>query len=78
MPRKNYPKRQKSPSANNQTVAHWASWQTSTCQSKKRYSTEKIAKRELETRELIQSNLELDVYLCSVCNGWHLTSKVSQ
>ena len=40
---------------------------------KKRYST----KKEAETAVIILKNdVELKIYFCENCNGWHLTSKI--
>lgn len=39
--------------------------------SKKRYATKKDA----ETAILLINNVELRIYFCTTCGGWHLTSK---
>jgi len=41
---------------------------------KRRYNTEK----EAETAILLSNNLKLNLYQCSSCQGWHLTSKNTQ
>lgn len=38
---------------------------------KKRYNTKKDAEKDL----LSISNINLRIYHCDSCNGWHLTSK---
>jgi len=65
MPRKNYKNKLKklSPvSLNN-------------CQSKVRYDSKDKANKSAEMRNLENLNLNLEVYKCDMCSGWHLTSR---
>ncbi len=48
------------------------------CFHKKRYTNELIAKRDAEAMQLGSFDLELSVYKCQRCGGWHLTSRQSQ
>lgn len=43
------------------------------CKSKKRYISEQKATYEAESKMLQDQNLELSVYKCDFCLGWHLT-----
>jgi hypothetical protein len=45
----------------------------STCTSKRKYSSEKQARDTAEYQMLINSDLELSVYKCDICQKWHLT-----
>jgi len=48
------------------------------CQGKRRYASEREALAVKEEQELLQTDLELKVYRCSVgCGGWHLTRVTS-
>lgn len=44
-----------------------------TCESKRKYTTEKQANDTAEYQMLINSDLELSVYKCDLCQKWHLT-----
>lgn len=44
------------------------------CESKRRYSSKKDCEDAVEIAAL-QRMVELDVYNCSLCGGWHLTSR---
>ena len=44
-----------------------------TCQQKMRYSNELSARRAADLKNLEQTDLNLSVYQCNVCGGWHLT-----
>ena len=43
------------------------------CRSKRRFSSEKEAQKAAELQMLIDTNLELSVYVCNFCHKWHLT-----
>jgi len=43
------------------------------CSPKKRYGSEFLAKRAAEESMSLDYNLELYVYKCDLCGGWHLT-----
>lgn len=45
------------------------------CREKRRFHTEKTAKEAADIQTLQHINLELDVYQCNYCRGWHLTRK---
>ncbi|MDB5165493.1 MAG: iviTM7 [Candidatus Saccharibacteria bacterium] len=45
----------------------------SNCDQKRRFDTEKKARDAAEYQMLIKPELELDVYKCELCGGWHLT-----
>lgn len=45
-----------------------------TCNNKQRYRSQNEAEKVAEIQMLINQNLELDVYRCDYCRGWHLTS----
>lgn len=45
----------------------------SSCQQKRRYATEKIAEAAADTQMLLNYDLQLSVYKCESCSGWHLT-----
>lgn len=49
----------------------------STCDSKRRFVNQKNAVEAAEYQMLIKNDLELDVYQCDVCFGWHLTRQQS-
>jgi len=42
------------------------------CLNKRRYTTENEAKRVAEIQMLQHLNLELSIYQCDQCRGWHL------
>lgn len=75
MPRRNYPKNRKNTP---DVVSHTldiAYTPDVACRSKRRFATEKLAIREIETQELLQPNLTLHSYECQWCKGWHLTRR---
>ncbi|MDB5178035.1 MAG: iviTM7 [Candidatus Saccharibacteria bacterium] len=45
----------------------------SSCQTKRRFGTERQAKEAADYQMLVKSDLELSVYKCELCGGWHLT-----
>lgn len=47
------------------------------CTGKKRYAKVTQAERAKEEAELLTPDLELAVYRCQYCSGWHLTSRKS-
>jgi hypothetical protein len=59
----------------NKTVPHQAYTFVSHCQKKRRFSSEKEAKEAADIQMTLVSNVELGVYKCELCGGWHLTSK---
>lgn len=64
MPRRNNaPKQQRTP------------FQAGECSSKQRFANQVAAQRQAEILMLQQPGLELSVYHCHRCNGWHLTSR---
>ena len=75
MPRRNQPKKHQktlhiaSPTPDVASMLHLV------CREKRRFRTEKQAIYDAETRMLADLQLELDVYQCPVCRGWHLTSR---
>jgi hypothetical protein len=44
-----------------------------TCNSKRRFATKKLAEAAAEYQMLLKPELDLDVYVCGQCGGWHLT-----
>lgn len=44
------------------------------CEQKRRYNTQNIAESAAEDGMLRDMSLELSVYRCDYCSGWHLTS----
>jgi hypothetical protein len=47
-----------------------------TCQQKRRFRSEKEALVVADYQMLITPGLELTVYTCETCGGWHLTRQV--
>lgn len=43
------------------------------CRSKRRFATEREALAAAEYQMLVKMELELAVYKCDLCGGWHLT-----
>ena len=75
MPRKNYPKnRKKTPYVAPPTL-DIASTPYVACRKKRRFPTEKIAQTAADTQELTDFSLQIDIYRCQFCGGWHLTSR---
>lgn len=48
------------------------------CSHKRRYTNEAAALNQAELQMLQTPHIELSVYRCELCTGWHLTSKRSQ
>jgi len=48
---------------------------TSGCDQKRRFKAEKEAREAAEYQMLITPTLELSVYMCQMCGGWHLTRR---
>lgn len=47
------------------------------CDVKRRFTSEKAAQEAAEFRMLEHMTLDLEVYHCMECHGWHLTRKQS-
>jgi hypothetical protein len=62
----------------NQTPPHTPFKFASNCQQKRRFATEKLAEKAAEHQNLINPDLELTVYRCELCGGWHLTRQSSK
>jgi hypothetical protein len=60
------------PRRNNQPP-HRPFQQSTTCEEKRRFLNKVEAERAAEIQMLQQHNLELSVYQCKQCHGWHLT-----
>lgn len=43
------------------------------CSEKRRYATEREARETADYQMLLNLDLELAVYKCELCGGWHLT-----
>jgi hypothetical protein len=43
------------------------------CTSKRRFTTKKLAEAAAEYQMLLKPELDLSVYTCGQCGGWHLT-----
>ena len=59
----------------NSTPKHVPFRFVSNCQAKRRFTSEKEALSAAEHQMLTQPNLELTVYKCELCGGWHLTRR---
>jgi len=57
----------------NNAVPHTPFLFVSQCQNKRRFKNEKEAIEAAEYQMLIKPTLELSVYKCEFCSGWHLT-----
>jgi hypothetical protein len=57
----------------NNTPRHNPFQPPASCAHKRRFKTEKLAAEAADTRMLIVPALELSVYQCDMCGGWHLT-----
>lgn len=75
MPRKNYPKKPKKTLHIASSTPDIASTLYVACREKRRFPTEKQAQYAADTGMLTDTNVELDIYECVHCGGWHLTSK---
>jgi len=51
--------------------------QWNTCAAKRRFPTEKQALEAASIQMLTNFQLELSVYRCDICHGWHLTNRQS-
>lgn len=47
----------------------------SNCESKRRFDTERKAQEAADYQMLMKPELELAVYKCELCGGWHLTRR---
>lgn len=45
----------------------------SNCDKKRRFTSEREANKAAEYQMLVKPELELFVYKCDLCGGWHLT-----
>ena len=45
----------------------------SSCKSKRKFKSENDASRAAEMQNLIDMSLDISVYKCDGCEGWHLT-----
>lgn len=57
----------------NSTPKHVPFRFASNCQTKRRFTSEKEAVSAAEHQMLVRHDLELTVYKCELCGGWHLT-----
>ncbi len=57
----------------NNTLFHARFHFISGCQNKRKFRNEREALEAAEYQMLIKPSLELSVYKCDVCGGWHLT-----
>lgn len=57
----------------NNTQSHQPFRFISSCDTKRRFRTEREAIAAAEYQMLIKPTLELSVYKCEQCGGWHLT-----
>lgn len=57
----------------NSTPKHVPFRFASNCQTKRRFSTEREAQSAANHQMLVRDPLELTVYKCELCGGWHLT-----
>lgn len=62
----------------NKPIQHKPYIHTMSCQEKRRYRSEDEAKKVAEIQMLRDMNLELSVYKCPECLGWHLTRRKDQ
>jgi len=56
-----------------QPIRHQPFQPKDNCAAKRRFPTEKQAVSAADTQMLVQPNVELHVYECPNCGGWHLT-----
>jgi hypothetical protein len=59
----------------NHTPPHRPFQFTSSCQQKRRFATERQALEAADYQMLVKPGLELAVYKCPDCHGWHLTRR---
>ena len=57
----------------NSTQKHVPFRFASNCQTKRRFASEKEAVSAADHQMLVRHDLELTVYKCELCGGWHLT-----
>jgi hypothetical protein len=57
----------------NNTIVHARFHFANNCDRKRRFAREKEALDAAEYQMLITPSLELAVYKCDLCGGWHLT-----
>jgi hypothetical protein len=57
----------------NRQIKHIKAVFVNNCQSKRQYSNERQAREVAEYQMLINTGLELSIYLCDDCHKWHLT-----
>ena len=62
----------------NQTRPHTPFQFTGSCQNKKRFKNEAEALRAADDQMLTNAPLELAVYKCEMCGGWHLTRQIKK
>jgi hypothetical protein len=62
----------------NQTPRHQPFRFVSNCLSKRRYATERQAEETAEHQMLVNQNIQLSVYKCDICGGWHLTRRTTK
>ena len=58
----------------NKNIPHIPLQRSSSCDEKRRFRTEKHALAAAEYQSLLTLGLELRVYKCPHCSGWHLTN----
>ncbi len=58
----------------NHTKPHQPFRFASNCQQKRRYGNEREALEVAAYQMLLKPELQLGVYKCELCGGWHLTS----
>jgi hypothetical protein len=61
----------------NRQINHVKTTTGDSCHLKRQYLTERQAKETAEHQMLINSSLELSVYLCNICHKWHLTRQIN-
>lgn len=59
----------------NNTQPHQRFEFVSACANKRRFASEKLAREAAEHQMLVKPELELAVYKCELCGGWHLTRR---
>ena len=63
---------------NRQSKAAKRIYSPTSCTNKRRYANKLAAERQAYINMLSQPDLELSVYSCDSCKGWHLTSRLRQ
>lgn len=64
------------PRKNRQIKHVRAEYILATCESKRKYRSQNEAEKIAEIQMLANQGLELGVYKCDLCSGWHLTSAI--